>query len=238
MELRICFLYGGLMNIYGDRGNVIALAKRAQWRGIAPIVKIINPGDPIDPDYFDVFVFGGGQDKEQYVAARDLQKLNGERLRVAVDYGAVVLAVCGGYQLLGLYYQPWNAPRIEGVGLINSYTIAGNERFIGNVIVDSPYGKLVGFENHSGLTYLGEGVEPLGEVLKGKGNNGTDGTEGVISGTVFGTYMHGPILPKNHLLTDHILGLALSRRYGKIELSKLDDTFEFLAHDIAAARPR
>src|SRR5690348_3323429 len=176
MHLTIGWLYPTKMNIYGDRGNVIALAQRARWRGIPAGVKEIGIGDAIPGDG-DVFFFGGGQDQEQIAVSRDLQGAKGEALKAAVEGGASLLSVCGGYQLLGHEYRPHEGEPLPGIGLFDLTTVAGPERFIGNVVVESQWGELVGFENHSGLTYLGTGMEPMGRVRVGRGNNGKDGTE-------------------------------------------------------------
>ncbi len=237
-RLNIGFLYGRLMNIYGDRGNVAALARRAEWRGIETHVRVLNAGEQIDPDECDVYVFGGGQDKEQYVVADDIARGAGERLRAAVEGGAVLFSVCGGYQLLGHYYRPRGHEELRGLGLLDVHTVAGDTRFIGNVALDGPMGELVGFENHSGRTYLGPDATPLGTVTKGSGNNGEDGTEGAVSGTVYGTYLHGPILPKNPALADRLIVQALQRRHSGVELPPLNDDVERAAHQSAAARPR
>lgn len=237
MEIRIGFLYGRLMNIYGDRGNVAALLQRARWRGIGARARTLGAGELIDPDAWDVFVFGGGQDKEQYLVADDLQRGNGARLVRAVEDGAAVLSVCGGYQLLGHYYRPFGHPELRGLGLIDAHTIAGDTRFIGNVTTRGEMGELAGFENHSGRTYLGPAASPLGLVTRGSGNNGEDGTEGAVTGSVYGTYLHGPILPKNPWLADRVLADGLRRRYGSVQLSPLDDSFELRAHASAAGRP-
>ncbi|MDP9353393.1 MAG: glutamine amidotransferase [Chloroflexota bacterium] len=237
MKLTIGFLYGRLMNIYGDRGNVATLAQRARWRGIEVETVTINAGEPIDPELCDVYVFGGGQDKEQFVVADDLTSGNGERLAKAVEEGAAVLSVCGGYQLLGHYYKPHGHEELRGLGLIDAYTVAGDTRFIGNIALSGPFGEVVGFENHSGRTYLGSGAQPLGLVTKGSGNNGEDGTEGAYTGKVYGTYMHGPVLPKNSALADRLLADALERRYGQVVLADLEDTLETSAHASALSRP-
>lgn len=237
MKLTIGFLYGRLMNIYGDRGNVASLAQRARWRGIEVTTVTINAGEPIDPELCDVYVFGGGQDKEQFVVADDLVSGNGERLIQAVEAGATVLSVCGGYQLLGHYYKPHGHEELRGLGLIDAHTVAGDTRFIGNIALSGPFGEVVGFENHSGRTYLGSGAQPLGLVTKGSGNNGEDGTEGAYTGKVYGTYMHGPVLPKNPVLADRLLADALERRYGQVVLADLEDGLEISAHASALSRP-
>ncbi|MDP8908566.1 MAG: glutamine amidotransferase, partial [Chloroflexota bacterium] len=162
-RLVIGWLYGTKMNIYGDRGNVLALAQRARWRGITPEVREIGLREPI-PDDVDIFFFGGGQDQEQVAVSKDLQGEKGEQLKAAVEDGAALLSVCGGYQLLGREYRPHGAAALPGIGLFDAVSEAGPERFIGNVVVESQWGELVGFENHSGLTFLGEGVKPMGRV--------------------------------------------------------------------------
>ncbi len=234
-ELTIAWLYGGMMNIYGDRGNVMALAQRARWRGIEPTVIEVGLGDPI-PDGVDVFFFGGGQDQAQIAVSRDLAGAKGEAIKAAVEDGAALLSVCGGYQLLGHEYRPHDAEPLPGIGLFDVTSTAGPERFIGNVVVDSNWGTLVGFENHSGLTFLGERASPLGRVRVGKGNNGTDGTEGVVYKHAIGCYLHGSLLPKNPVLTDWLIESGLKRRYGAAELAPLEDEIEMLAHERAIAR--
>ena len=235
MHLTIAWLYGTKMNIYGDRGNVLTLERRAQWRGITTETREIGLGDPIPPGV-DVFFFGGGQDQEQIAVSTDLQGSKGEALKAAVDDGAAVLAVCGGYQLLGHEYRPHDGPILPGIGLFDLVTEAGPERFIGNVVVDTPFGELVGFENHSGLTYLGPGQQPLGRVRVGRGNNGKDGTEGAIHKHAVGCYLHGSLLPKNPAFADWLLAAGLSRRHGPVELPPLDDTHELAAHASAVGR--
>ncbi len=236
MELRIGWLYGDIMNIYGDIGNLVALCRRCIWRGIDAFWEVVSLDDRLVPERYDLYLWGGGQDAQQELASKDLVSTKLEPLREAVQSGAVVLAICGGYQLLGHYYQPALGPRLPGAGLLDVWTVAGTRRYIGNVVVESPWGELVGFENHSGLTYLGQRAKPLGRVRKGAGNNGSDGTEGAIQGTIFGTYLHGPLLPKNPKLADYLIALALQRRYGSIDLEPLDDTLETTAYLSARAR--
>jgi len=235
MHLTIGWLYGTKMNIYGDRGNVLALAQRARWRGIGVETVEIGLGEPIPPGV-DVFFFGGGQDKEQVAVSRDLQGAKGEALKEAVEAGAALLAVCGGYQLLGHEYRPHDGPVLPGIGLFDLVSVAGPERFIGNVVVDTPFGELVGFENHSGLTHLGPGAEPLGRVRVGRGNNGRDGTEGARHKHAVGCYLHGSLLPKNPDFADWLLAAGLSRRHGPVELPPLDDRHELAAHASAVER--
>jgi lipid II isoglutaminyl synthase (glutamine-hydrolysing) len=233
--LTIGWLYPTKMNIYGDRGNVLALERRAGWRGITARTVGIGVGDDVPGD-IDLFFFGGGQDGEQVAVAHDLQGEKGAAIRNAVAGGAAMLAICGGYQLLGHAYRPHDAPPLPGMSLIDLETVAGSERFIGNVVVDSRFGPLVGFENHSGLTRLGPGVEPLGKVRIGRGNNGDDGYEGAIQGKVIGCYLHGSLLPKNPVLADWLISQALERRYGPVDLPPLDDDLERSAHESASQR--
>lgn len=232
MRLRIGWLYGHEMNIYGDRGNVMVLARRAEWRGIETTVTTIGLGDPLDPDAFDLYFWGGGQDREQIAVARDMQGAKGVALRQAIEDDAPILAVCGGYQLLGRHYHPFEGDDLPGIGVLDVVSEAGDERYIGNVVVETDdLGTLVGFENHSGLTFLGDGVRPLGRVRTGRGNNGQDGTEGARYRNAIGCYLHGSLLPKNPTLADWLIERALERRYGAIELAPLDDAFERQAHD-------
>lgn len=233
--LTIAWLYGTKMNIYGDRGNVLALSQRARWRGLTPDIREIGLGEPI-PDDIDVFFFGGGQDQEQIAVSRDLQGEKGDQIRSAVERGAALLSVCGGYQLLGHEYRPNDAELLPGIGLFDVHSTAGAERFIGNVIVDSQWGKLVGFENHSGLTYLGKDAAPMGTVEVGHGNNGKDGTEGVVYRNAIGCYLHGALLPKNPVLTDWLISAGLGSRGGSTTLPPLDDAIETSAHSSAVAR--
>jgi CobQ-like glutamine amidotransferase family enzyme len=235
-RLRIAHLYADEMNIYGDRGNILTLQKRAEWRGIPVEVTAVGRGSPPDLGQFDLLFWGGGQDRDQRLVFEDLSVHKADGIRAAVDRGAVVLAVCGGYQLLGQYYVTADGQKLPGLGLLDLHTIPGPRRNIGNVLVDaSGLGitptTLVGFENHSGKTYLGSGLQPLGRVLRGTGNNGEDGTEGVAAGNVFGTYLHGSLLPKNPQLADLLLVRALGRA-----LDPLDDTVERTAHDLVAGR--
>mgnify|MGYP001575014300 CR=1 FL=1 len=227
MKLIIGYLYGDLMNIYGDMGNIIALTKRAQWRGIKVEVKNISIGDQLKRGECDIFFFGGGQDQAQELVAGDLIK-KGSIIKQEVERGVPLLSICGGYQLLGDYYKPHKGPKLQGVGLFPAYTIAGNTRMIGNIVIESQFGKLVGFENHSGKTYLKSGAKPLGKVIKGFGNNDSDKTEGCIYKNAIGCYMHGSLLPKNPALADWLLEKAL-----KTKLKPLDDTLELEAHEEA-----
>jgi len=232
MDLRVCHLYGDLMCIYGDRGNVLTLRRRSEWRGIDVAIEIVSAGDRLDPERYDLYFFGGGQDTQQDIVADDLRQGNGEALREAVGRGAAILSVCGGYQLLGHFYRPFEGPELRGLGILDVHTVAGRTRFIGNVLAlgEEP---LVGFENHSGRTYLGAQAAPLARIVAGAGNNGEDGTEGAMQGKVIGTYLHGSLLPKNPWLADRVIAWALERRHGRVALAPLDDAFERDAREAA-----
>jgi CobQ-like glutamine amidotransferase family enzyme len=234
MDLRICHLYPDLMCIYGDRGNVITLAQRARWRGIAVETRDLQAGDALDPEWADLYFFGGGQDQGQDVVSKDLQSANGNALRRAFASGAAALSVCGGYQLLGHEYVPAEGPAIPGLGAMDVTTRAGKVRFVGNLLAESPHGTLIGFENHSGYTYLGPKARPLATVSVGHGNNGQDRTEGAVQGRLVGTYCHGSVLPKNPWLADLLLVWALERRHGAVTLAPLDDSEEVAAQRAAA----
>lgn len=238
-KLVIGWLYGAKMNIYGDRGNVLALRKRAEWRGIDVEVRDIGIGDEIPGD-IDIFFWGGGQDQEQIPVARDIAGAKGEAIRQAIENGAALLAICGGYQLLGHGYQPHNGDFLPGIGLFDASSVAGEERFIGNVVVESDqFGTLVGFENHSGLTTLQGECKPLGKVIVGNGNNGADGTEGAIYKNAIGCYLHGALLPKNAHLTDWLLQAGLRHRYGGGgEIASLGVRLEQAAHNSAYDRAK
>lgn len=238
MKITIGYLYGDLMNIYGDTGNIIALKKRAQWRGIEIELKVKSLKSKIKRGEIDLYFFGGGQDQAQELVSRDLvSSIKGKVIKAEVERGVPLLSICGGYQLLGEYYKPHNSPKLPGVGLFPAYTLASNDRMIGNIVVESMFGKLVGFENHSGKTYLKKGAIPLGMVAKGFGNNGKDQTEGCIYKNAIGCYLHGSLLPKNPKLADWLLQKALETKYGKgIKLEPLDDTLENQAHQKAISR--
>ena len=229
--VKIAHLYPKLLNIYGDGGNILALKRRCEWRDIKVEITEINVGDYIESH--DIYFMGGGQDIQQIEVSKELQN-HKQFLKEERDRGAVFLGICGGYQLFGHYYQPHDGERLMGISLLDAYTVAGNKRFIGNVTVETEFltpKTLVGFENHSGLTYLEGESKPLGRVSVGNGNNGKDGFEGGRYKNVFGTYLHGSLLPKNPHFADYLISLALEKRYGeKIDLSPLDDKFEFDAH--------
>ena len=234
LKINIAHLYPKLLNIYGDWGNVFTIKKRCEWRNIEVEIDSIGIGDAIDIKKYDFYFLGGGQDQQQIEVSKELQK-HKSPLQEARDENAVFLAICGGYQLLGHYYQPHNAEILLGISLINAHTVAGEKRFIGNVTANCNFvtpQSIVGFENHSGLTYLGEDVEPLAIVSTGNGNNGQDKTEGAKYKNVFGTYLHGSFLPKNPQFADYLISKALKKRYKEeIELQTLNDYFEISAHN-------
>jgi hypothetical protein len=224
--MRVCALYPDLMNIYADRGNILLLERRCAWRGIGFEATGIGLGEPMDPDAFDLYYLGGGQDRDQLLCAQDLVETKREALHAAADRGALVLGVCGGYQLLGHGYGA-----MPGVGLVDVRTEREEgPRLIGNVAIEVDLGAgprvLAGFENHAGRTTLGPGEQPLGRVLEGHGNDGRSGFEGVRRGSVIGTYLHGPLLPKNAWFADWLIGQATGRH----ELEPLDDALEDAAH--------
>jgi len=260
-SLRLAHLYPSNMSIYGDRGNVIALTQRSAWRGIELTVTAVEPGDDVDWASLDLAFFGGGQDSGQTLIAADLLERQGPGLRAAIEDGLVLLAICGGYQLLGHYFLTHSGERLPGLGVMDVHTVGGKQRLIGNSVVEasldggrwtvdgeadggrwtvegersvvgrrSSVVRLVGFENHSGRTYHGPGVRSMGRVLAGHGDNGEDGVGGAVYRNVYGCYLHGSLLPKNPQLTDHLLGLALRRRYGPdAELAPLDASLELHA---------
>jgi CobQ-like glutamine amidotransferase family enzyme len=234
--LRLAHLYPRLMNIYGDRGNILCLRYRCRERGIRFQVTELGLGEPLDPQAFDLIFVGGAQDREQRRVADDLRAVKGQALQEAVEADVVVLAVCGGYQLLGKFYRAASGEELEGLGIFDAWTIHPGERArrcIGNVVAEWERGTVVGFENHGGRTYLGEGARPLARVRSGYGNNGRDRTEGARYRQAIGTYLHGALLPKNPHLADAIISSALARRYGPIELPFLASALELRAHEAA-----
>jgi len=234
-ELRVCALYPDLMNIYADRGNLLMLQRRCTWRGLGFGLDAAGLGETVDPDAHDLFYIGGGQDRDQALCARDMATVKRDALHAAAEADKVVLAVCGGYQLLGHSYELGDE-ELPGVGLVDLSTIREpGPRLIGNVAIevdlDGAVGVLAGFENHGGRSYLGEGEQPLGRVLRGHGNNGRDGFEGARRHNVIGTYLHGPLLPKNARFADWLIARAL----GLDGLEPLDDSLEDEAHAEARA---
>jgi lipid II isoglutaminyl synthase (glutamine-hydrolysing) len=241
--LRLIHLYPDLMSVYGDRGNVLTLARRAEWRGIELEVCELTLGDSLDPAEADLIFFGGGQDREQAVVSPDFLAQKAQAVREAVEDGAALLSVCGGYQLLGRSYTTVDGHELPGAGLFDVRSGPGPKRHIGNVLVetelDGQRRTLVGFENHSGRTYLGQGLRPLGRTVVGAGNNGEDRTEGAVYRAAIGCYLHGSLLPKNPWLADRLLAAALRHRTGEpVQLEPLDDRLEDDAHAAVEARIR
>lgn len=227
MIIRIGHLYPDMLNLYGDRGNIIALTVRMKARGIDVQTDAITMGKKFIADDYDILFIGGGQDFEQDVLLDDLKKGKDIEINRAIQNGTPMLAICGGYQMLGKYYKTYDGKMLEYMGALDFYTEGKEERMIGNYAYKTKEGiEVVGFENHSGRTYLGKGVKPLGTIIKGYGNNGEDGTEGVRYKNTFGTYSHGPVLPKNPQLADLLISKAIENKYGKTELSPLDDSLE------------
>ena len=237
LSIRLAHLYPKLMNLYGDRGNIICLRHRCRARGIDLTVDEIDLGDALDRRAYDLIFIGGGQDREQRRIVRDLIDVKGEAIREAVEEGVTALAVCGGYQLFARYYRPAAGEDLPGLGIFDAHTEHPGEdvaRCIGNVVAEWEGGTLVGFENHGGRTYLADGARPLATVRTGHGNNGVDKTEGAVYKSAYGTYLHGSLLPKNPRFADHLLRSALRRRHGDVfELAALDDVLEQAAHAAA-----
>ena len=237
MNIRVGHLYPDYLNIYADRGNIAVLARRATWRGHELEVTAIEIGDAIVPGAHDLYYLGGGQDREQLLVSHDLAA-KAEPLKEAHAGGAAFLAVCGGYQLLGRGYRGHHGDDMPGVGLLPLETVAGDRRLIGNVLLETELGPVAGFENHAGRTLLDPGAEPLGRVVSGYGNDGESGYEGCRLGRAIGTYLHGPLLPRNPRLADWILAQALAHRSGDEppELAPLDDKLESAAFSVSATR--
>jgi lipid II isoglutaminyl synthase (glutamine-hydrolysing) len=241
MELRLLALYPEQMNIYADRGNLLFLRRRCEWRGIGFSHAVAGPSEGFDPGAHDLIYLGGGQDRDQKAVAADLVATKRAALSAALGDGAAMLAVCGGYQLLGHNYQLGENERLPGLGLADLETVREpGPRLVGNVAIEVDLGDgprtVAGFENHGGRTYLGGDAQPLGRVISGFGNNGRDGLEGVRHGNLIGTYLHGPLLPKNAWLADRLISLALERRYGTApDLEPLDDELELAAGACARA---
>jgi hypothetical protein len=237
MVLKIGHLYPTLMSVAADRGNLFSIEKRCKWRGIATEVEPIYVKQTPDFTSYDLILFHGGADREMEIAAKDIQA-KASSLREAAEANRVFLSICAGFQLLGHYYKPFKGPELKGIGVLDMYTEGGSTRFMTHMALACNFeetGKkiLVGYENHSGRTFLGAKSQPLGKVLAGWGNNGKDGYEGATYRNVFGTYLHGPLLPKNPWFTDFLIQRALEPRYGKVELIPLDDSTELAAHEAA-----
>jgi CobQ-like glutamine amidotransferase family enzyme len=236
-QLIILQLYPHDMNIYGDHGNVLVLTQRAKWHGYQPQVIAYNPGDTF-PEHVDIIIGGGGQDSGQDKIQADLLKI-GSRLRDLAASDTPMLLICGLYQLFGRFFQTQDGHRIEGIGLLDIETTAGPERLIGNITTHSDqFGDIIGFENHSGQTFLGSKVEPLGHVIKGTGNNGEDETEGARFRNVIGSYLHGSLLPKNPAIADWLIEQAAAKKFDDFTPTVIDDRFAQEARKIASKRPR
>ncbi|MEX0683720.1 MAG: glutamine amidotransferase [Dehalococcoidia bacterium] len=232
-DLRLAHLYPKLMNIYGDRGNIMCFQRRCAGRDISLDVTELSLGDSFDPAAYDLVFIGGAQDAEQRRVADDMREVKGDALREYVENDGVFLAVCGGYQLIGAYYRSADGEDLPGAGVLDLWTRhpgPDGKRFIGNVVIEWQGTTLVGFENHGGRTYLGENAHPLGRLVTGFGNNGADGGEGAVYRNAYGTYLHGSLLPKNPRFADHLIGLALRKRHGEVQLAPLDDMVEEQAH--------
>ena len=240
MKLNICHLYPDILNLYGDTGNIICMRNRLAWRGIDCEVTGLSVGDKLDADRYDLFFIGGGQDFEQDVLLEDAERNKKADISAAIADDKVFLAICGGYQILGWYYKTWDGKQMDFMGCLDLYTEGAKDRMIGNYMFtcDELDGEvIVGFENHSGRTFLGNGLRPIGKVLSGYGNNGQDGMEGARYRNVFCSYSHGPMLPKNPRFCDLLLEKALSRKYGQeVRLAELDDTLELNAHQYMQQR--
>jgi CobQ-like glutamine amidotransferase family enzyme len=236
-ELVLVHLYPREMNIYGDTCNVLVLRRRLEWRGLPARVVPVSVGDPLPHDA-DILLGGGGQDAAQGEIGADFAS-RGAALRAMADDGVVMLTICGSYQMLGHEFVTQEGRRIAGVGVLDVVTRGQPVRLIGNNYVDTPdAGRLVGYENHSGLTTLGPDARPLGTTQSGRGNNGKDGTEGAVRDNVIGTYLHGPVLAKSPRFADELLRRAYARRGDTVELAPLDDTLPELAARVAVGRPR
>ncbi len=249
LKLNLCHLYPDLMDTYGDRGNILAIQYRCKQRNIEVIYSPLTINDKLSTNY-DLFFFGGGQDKAQEIVGEDL-KSKSKALKESIENGAVLLSICGGYQLLQNYFKTADGIKIPGIGLFNAYTEASETRMMDNLLIEinpkimsdisniynpssniyNLTSKLVGFENHSGKTYLEQGTMPLGTVIKGSGNNGEDKLEGAVYKNAFGCYLHGSLLPKNPHFADLLIAKALEKKYGEvIKLEPLDDSIEWQAH--------
>jgi hypothetical protein len=243
VSVRVVHLYPDYLNIYADRGNIVVLAERARRRGLDLDVRAVGPGDPTPVDDADLYYVGGGQDREQAAIAPDLAA-RGPALQAAVSEGAALLAVCGGYQLLGRFYRDRGGAELPGAGLFPLHTVAGDRRMIGDVLIECELEPgerrtVAGFENHAGRTILDRGAEPLGRVIAGFGNDGVSGHEGCRVGKAIGTYLHGPLLPRNPWLADWLLAHAVARHGGEPpRFDPLPDELEMLAHAVSAERAR
>lgn len=236
MTITILQLYPNDMNIYGDNGNLLVLQRRLEWYGYTPNIVTYNVGDTL-PKEVDIIIGGGGQDSGQEKIHADLLKI-GPTLKDWAEAGVPMLMVCGLYQLFGKFFKTLDNKTLEGIGILDIETIGTNERLIGNIVTDSEFGDIIGYENHSGQTFLGRGVQPFARTVKGAGNNSKDGHEGARYKNVIGTYLHGSILPKNPQLADFLIRTAVENRDEEFSTDIVDDLLAELARDIARERPR
>jgi len=240
MELNICHLYPDLLNVYGDLGNILILKYRAEARGIKVNIFNVSMGDHFEGDKYDIVFFGGGQDYEQSIVSNDLKETKKDAITEYIENSKVFLSICGGYQLLGKYYTTPEGEKLKGLEILDIYTEGGDKRFIGNTVIHNEdfNETYVGFENHSGKTFIGN-LKPLGKIIKGYGNNGDDGYEGCVYKNTFCTYFHGSLLSKNPELADRLIKSALEKRYGQeIEFTSLDDNFELNAKEFIINREK
>lgn len=236
-KITILQLYPKDMNIYGDNGNVQVLVRRLEWYGYTPVVTEYNPGDKL-PENPDIIIGGGGQDSGQEKIHEDLLKI-GPQLKTWADNGTPTLVVCGLYQLYGHFFKTLTGTMLDGIGVLDVKTYGTNERLIGNIVTSNDtFGTIIGYENHSGQTFLGENTKPFATVIKGAGNNSKDGQEGARYKNTIGTYLHGSILPKNPAIADFLIRTAVTKKYGEFSQDLIDDNFAHAARDIAASRPR
>lgn len=234
--LKLVHLYPQQMNIYGDWGNILTLKKRAEWHGYPVKIVDYHPGRPFPKDA-DIIVGGGGQDSGQSVIQDDLLRI-GETLKKYADTKTPMLMICGLYQLFGHFFQTSEGKRIQGIGLFDLETYASDSRMIGNIVTATEFGEVVGYENHSGMTVLAERQKAFGAVIKGAGNNGKDKTEGAVYKNVYGSYLHGSLLPKNPVLADALIEVAATKKFGSFEPQFIDDSFAVAARAVARNRPR
>lgn len=234
-SIKILHLYPRELNIYGDRGNILTLVKRLQWRGFSAEVVSAGVGEKVDIAAADIIFGGGGQDRGQIAVGKDLQR-HSKALHKACQSGIPILTICGTYQLFGRGFTTLEGDEIKGISIFHARTIGSTQRMIGNVVVESEFGSLVGFENHSGRTLLEKSQEPLGKVIQGFGNDGRSGFEGSKTNNTYGTYLHGPVLPKNPRFADHLIGEALKNKYGLESVEPINDGLEQVAASDAAKR--
>ncbi|MSO44873.1 MAG: glutamine amidotransferase [Thermoleophilia bacterium] len=241
--VRLCHLYPGEMNIYADRGNIAVLRSRLEWRGLALDVTPCGIGDEVTPGFHDIYYLGGGQDRDQAVVAADLSGTKGAAIRSAIEDGAALLAVCGGFQLAGHGYVGGDGSSMPGFGVFDAETVAENGRLVGDVLIQATlagdHQRVTGFENHAGRTHLAAGCTPFGQVVAGHGNDGHSGVEGATRLRAIGTYLHGPLLPRNPWVADTLLSWALAHRTGEtVPLTPLNDSLEMAAHEVSVGRAR